>query len=232
MPQAFIGFDGSVQLSVSLLHEVLVNPRMPIPDRMFHVATLKVIGPAGFCVAAMLLLVGSAGEWLHAIDNTAHAVNGETKRKRLTIGNTPLEFSEAGKSRIYKLCRATLAVCRVRSRFDMKQAARSSLCQLSSVGRAGGAALFGSAILIVPVRQQFPTTCGSGGTADALASGASWSNPVGVQIPASAPDFASARCFVRQASFATRSLHLTAWSASQLSLNTRRARLLLALAGR
>src|SRR5436853_4165161 len=29
--------------------------------------------------------------------------------------------------------------------------------------------------------------CGSGGTADALASGASWSNPVGVQIPASAP---------------------------------------------
>src|SRR6185436_1984127 len=28
---------------------------------------------------------------------------------------------------------------------------------------------------------------GSGGTADALASGASWSNPVGVQIPASAP---------------------------------------------
>ena len=30
-------------------------------------------------------------------------------------------------------------------------------------------------------------TCGSGGTADALASGASWSNPVGVQIPASAP---------------------------------------------
>ena len=29
--------------------------------------------------------------------------------------------------------------------------------------------------------------CGSGGTADASASGASWSNPVGVQIPASAP---------------------------------------------
>jgi hypothetical protein len=31
------------------------------------------------------------------------------------------------------------------------------------------------------------TTCGSGGTADALASGASWSNPVGVRIPPSAP---------------------------------------------
>src|SRR5262249_21225823 len=34
---------------------------------------------------------------------------------------------------------------------------------------------------------QAESTCGSGGTADALASGASWSNPVGVQIPASAP---------------------------------------------
>src|SRR5207245_109096 len=32
--------------------------------------------------------------------------------------------------------------------------------------------------------------CGSGGTADALASGASWSNPVGVRIPPSAPTFA------------------------------------------
>jgi hypothetical protein len=31
------------------------------------------------------------------------------------------------------------------------------------------------------------STCGSGGTADALASGASWSNPVGVRIPPSAP---------------------------------------------
>src|SRR5438552_12501476 len=42
------------------------------------------------------------------------------------------------------------------------------------------------AILIVPVSGRILTTCGSGGTADALASGASWSNPVGVQIPASA----------------------------------------------
>src|SRR4029077_14828768 len=30
-----------------------------------------------------------------------------------------------------------------------------------------------------------------GGTADALASGASWSNPVGVQIPASAPSISA-----------------------------------------
>src|SRR5689334_14954509 len=33
-----------------------------------------------------------------------------------------------------------------------------------------------------------PTTCGSGGTADALASGASWGNPVEVQILSSAPN--------------------------------------------
>src|SRR3954452_17227777 len=33
--------------------------------------------------------------------------------------------------------------------------------------------------------------CGSGGTADALASGASWSNPVGVRIPPSAPPHTS-----------------------------------------
>ena len=33
----------------------------------------------------------------------------------------------------------------------------------------------------------WPSECGSGGTADALASGASWSNPVGVRIPPSAP---------------------------------------------
>jgi hypothetical protein len=38
-------------------------------------------------------------------------------------------------------------------------------------------------------------TCGSGGTADALASGASWSNPVGVQIPPSAPDQERPRFF-------------------------------------
>src|SRR4029450_8117498 len=39
------------------------------------------------------------------------------------------------------------------------------------------------------VLRAFSHHCGSGGTADALASGASWSNPVGVQIPASAPTF-------------------------------------------
>src|SRR5947199_4193361 len=43
------------------------------------------------------------------------------------------------------------------------------------------------AIINVRSRAGILTTCGSGGTADALASGASWSNPVGVQIPPSAP---------------------------------------------
>ena len=37
------------------------------------------------------------------------------------------------------------------------------------------------------VYEVFLTTCGSGGTADALASGASWSNPVEVRILSSAP---------------------------------------------
>src|SRR4029077_7796844 len=36
--------------------------------------------------------------------------------------------------------------------------------------------------------KEFAPRRGSGGTADALASGASWSNPVGVQIPPSAPE--------------------------------------------
>jgi hypothetical protein len=40
---------------------------------------------------------------------------------------------------------------------------------------------------ILKVRSRAIHYCGSGGTADALASGASWSNPVGVQIPPSAP---------------------------------------------
>jgi hypothetical protein len=44
MPQAFIGRDASVQLSVSLLQVVVLNPRMPMPDRMFQVATLNVSG--------------------------------------------------------------------------------------------------------------------------------------------------------------------------------------------
>ena len=43
-------------------------------------------------------------------------------------------------------------------------------------------------ILIVPAREN-SYHCGSGGTADALASGASPSNRVGVQIPASAPAY-------------------------------------------
>src|SRR5437660_12288693 len=59
-------------------------------------------------------------------------------------------------------------------------------------------------ILKVPASDEIVSTCGSGGTADALASGASWSNPVGVQIPPSAPAFARActrpRASARQAS--------------------------------
>jgi hypothetical protein len=90
MPQAFTGFEVSVQLIVSLLHEVVANPRMPMPERMFHVATLKVIGPPTWPVT--LLRVGSAGEWLHATATIAATVNGAANRRRLTNGNTPLSL--------------------------------------------------------------------------------------------------------------------------------------------
>jgi hypothetical protein len=43
-------------------------------------------------------------------------------------------------------------------------------------------------IIRVRLSRYFPTPCGSGGTADALASGASWGNPVEVQILSSAPE--------------------------------------------
>src|SRR5436190_24231986 len=52
--------------------------------------------------------------------------------------------------------------------------------------RIVGAKLFPYTERIVLPRNK--STCGSGGTADALASGASPSNRVGVQIPASAPN--------------------------------------------
>ena len=41
MPQAFSGCDRSVQFRVSLLHDVVVKPRIPMPDRMFQVADLE-----------------------------------------------------------------------------------------------------------------------------------------------------------------------------------------------
>src|SRR3954471_23237216 len=47
MPHAFMGWERSVQLRVSWLHDVVVNPRIPMPDRMFQVATLKT--RAAFC---------------------------------------------------------------------------------------------------------------------------------------------------------------------------------------
>ena len=50
MPQAFSGWEWSVQFRVSWLHDVVVKPRIPIPDRMFHVATLKMRG--AFCASA------------------------------------------------------------------------------------------------------------------------------------------------------------------------------------
>ena len=58
MPQAFSGWEWSVQLIVSWLHEVVVKPRIPIPDRMFQVATLKMRG--AFCAPAAAEL-GAAG---------------------------------------------------------------------------------------------------------------------------------------------------------------------------
>src|SRR4051812_23129943 len=58
-PQALSGCDLSVQFGVLLVQLVVLKPAMPIPDRMFQVATLKVFacpvsisegfGPAG-CV--------------------------------------------------------------------------------------------------------------------------------------------------------------------------------------
>jgi hypothetical protein len=42
MPQAFTGCERSVQFVVSELHDVVVNPRIPLPALMFQVATLKV----------------------------------------------------------------------------------------------------------------------------------------------------------------------------------------------
>src|SRR3954467_7628616 len=44
MPHALRGCDLSVQLMVLELHAVVVNPAMPMPERMFQVATLNVRG--------------------------------------------------------------------------------------------------------------------------------------------------------------------------------------------
>jgi hypothetical protein len=60
MPQALIGFERSVQLIVSWLHDVVENPRIPMPDRMFQVATLKVRG--AFCASMVELGVKGPAE--------------------------------------------------------------------------------------------------------------------------------------------------------------------------
>ena len=56
-PHALTGCDRSVQLIVLELHEVVVKPAMPMPERMFHVATLNVRGAD--CASAAEL--GAAG---------------------------------------------------------------------------------------------------------------------------------------------------------------------------
>src|SRR5262249_55466510 len=55
------------------------------------------------------------------------------------------------------------------------------------LGAGVGARTAHSLLSVLSTRQYAQAACGSGGTADALASGASPSNRVGVQIPASAP---------------------------------------------
>ena len=64
-------------------------------------------------------------------------------------------------------------------------------CHILGFQYAGCPELLSSVVKFMA--SQIPT-CGSGGTADALASGASWSNPVGVRIPPSAPAPKSRRC--------------------------------------
>src|SRR5258708_2445106 len=85
----------------------------------------------------------------------------------------------------------------VRTRVTLHDAPRTTHLGSRTLGEDADVAVFGSTgssasgILKVRADGVFHTTCGSGGTADALASGASWSNPVGVRIPPSAPDFRS-----------------------------------------
>ena len=71
----------------------------------------------------------------------------------------------------------------VRSRVEVASAAGLRYTERSCVRRSHQPSL----TLQLHVSFGWQAHCGSGGTADALASGASWSNPVGVQIPASAP---------------------------------------------
>src|SRR4051812_25230029 len=90
MPHAFNGCERSVQFSVSWLHDVVVNPRIPMPDRMFHVATLKMRGT--FCSWATAEL-GAAGllasdPW-HAPKSAANesaGTAGSTTRLEITSG--------------------------------------------------------------------------------------------------------------------------------------------------
>src|SRR3954468_1921857 len=61
IPHALSGCDRSVQLIVLLVQFVVVNPAMPIPERMFQVATLKV--PVGVVsTSGVFARAGSVGE--------------------------------------------------------------------------------------------------------------------------------------------------------------------------
>lgn len=77
MPHAFSGFDVSLQFSVLLLQLVVAKPLMPIPDRMFHVATLNVVSSGGFC-GVPSLVAGCVGEPPHA-RLPAHTVTAAAK---------------------------------------------------------------------------------------------------------------------------------------------------------
>jgi hypothetical protein len=77
IPQAFIGCDPSVQFRVSLLQPVVAKPRMPIPDRMFHVATLNVAADPR-STAITVTALGSAGVLPHPAAPSKAAVTSSS----------------------------------------------------------------------------------------------------------------------------------------------------------
>lgn len=74
MPHALSGCERSVQLGVLLVQFVVLNPAMPIPERIFQVATLNVLGGCASTTLATFARAGSVGEPPHAkIDVTPDA---------------------------------------------------------------------------------------------------------------------------------------------------------------
>ena len=82
IPQALIGFDRSVQLMVSWLQDVVENPRIPMPERMFQVATLNVLGAAA--AGAPPTGPGEAGEAGVLASEPPHAPATTTNARAIT----------------------------------------------------------------------------------------------------------------------------------------------------